>query len=67
MSYETLVFNTFWFDILLLEKLASSCHFFKFEIWIVQTELDGEMIKIKFVDLDELRNFGIQHFRFDII
>jgi hypothetical protein len=36
------------------EKLASSCHFLKFKHWIVQTQLDGEMTKIKFVQLVEL-------------
>jgi hypothetical protein len=46
---------------LVFEKLASSCHFLKFEIWIVQIESDGEMTKIKFVNLDELWNFGIHH------
>jgi hypothetical protein len=45
-----------------VRKLASSCHFLKFEIWIVQTESDGEMTKIKFVHLDELWNIGIHHF-----
>ena len=29
---------------------------------IIQTTLDGEMIKIKIVDLDELNKLGIQNF-----
>jgi hypothetical protein len=43
-------------------KLASSYHFLKLKIWIVQTESDEEVTKIKFVHLDELRNFDIHHF-----
>jgi hypothetical protein len=39
---------------LVLENLASSCHFLKFEISIVQTESDGGMTKIKLAHVDEL-------------
>ena len=31
--------------------------FLKFKIWIFQTALDGEMPKIKVVDLEKLCNF----------
>jgi hypothetical protein len=47
---------------LVFEKLASSCRFLKFKIWIVQTESYGEMTKIKFIHLDELWNFDVHHF-----
>ena len=51
--YNFVVALFFSWDYLLFQNLVWSCHFLKFKIWIVQTKFDGEMTKIKVIDLDE--------------
>ena len=38
------------------------CHFSKFQIWKIQILSNDKMTKIKVVDINELNNFGIDHF-----
>ena len=41
--------------------------FWYLNFWIVWTILDGEMDKTKFVELDEVYNFVVDNFLFEII
>ena len=41
--------------------------FLKFEIWIFKMSSNGEMTKMKVVDLEKLCNFVVDNFSFEII
>ena len=63
MSWTTLVFITFYVEIILgLKFCFELVIFLKFQIWKVQILSNDKMTKIKVVDLDELNNFCIHHF-----
>ena len=63
MSSTTLLLMTFSFEIILLsQNLVQRSSIMKFEFLIVRTKSDGEMTKIKLVDLNEFYNFVVYHF-----
>ena len=41
--------------------------FLKFKIWIFKMSSNGEMTKMKVVDLEKLCNFVVDNFSFEII
>ena len=60
--YNFVVDDFFIWNHWLLKNSVGSSHIFKFKFWIVQIKLDGEMIKINVVDLDDLYNFVFDNF-----
>jgi len=60
MSWTTLVFITFYVEIILgLKFWFELVIFLKFQIWKVQILSNDKMTKIKVVDLNDLYNFDV--------